>query len=252
MSAHRNSVPLGAAFVLWAVAGVATAAPHAGDVQLHGRPGSIGLNDSLFLADFGDLPGGPFRTTNPGFDVDLELGPLGPGNWLRYEMLGALHFWDGAQWTAPLGGVSFRLDDALGSAANPADDTVIDGDGVVAKRRGIVGEIDSGGALHEHLTMGLRLGDGTLGAPVGAYFVSLRVFETLANDDAPLRYSAPFAFVLNRGLTSTAFDLAVDAAPAPVPLPGAIVCASSALLVLAGRRRSASINPPSTSRGAQA
>lgn len=236
MTAHRHSLPLAAAFALWSAAGIATAAPHAGDVQPHGRPGSIGLNDSHFVADFGDLPGGPFRTTNPGFDVDVDLGPLGPGNWLRYEVLGTLRFWNGTQWTAPIGGESFRLDDALGTA-DPGDDTIVDANGVVAKPTGIVGEIDAGGGLHEHLTMGLRLTNGTLGGALGAYFVSLRLFETLANDDTALRYSAPFAYVFNRGLSTDAFNAAVDAAPAPVPLPGALVCAGSAVLALASRRR---------------
>ncbi len=213
------------------------AAPHAGDVQSHGRDGSIGLNDTLFVGDFGDLPGGLFRSTNPGFDVDVDLGPLGAGNWLRYEALGALGFWNGVAWVAPIAGESFRIDDALASTANPADDTVIDGNGVAARPVGIIGEIDEDGGLHEHLTFGLRSGSGTLGGTTGAYLVTLRLLETPANDNTVLRYSAPYTLIMNRGLSANDLDLAVTAAPAPVPLPAALPLVLTGLAMLRGMHR---------------
>lgn len=236
--AHLNiALRLCALLLLAGASNPTVAAPHAGDVQPHGRDGSIGINDTLFVGDFGDLPGGPFRSTIPGFDVDVDLGPLGAGNWLRYEALGALSFWNGAAWVAPVAGETFRIDDALASTANPADDTVINGEGVVARAVGIIGEVATNGGLHEHLTFGLRSANGTLGGTIGAYLVTLRLLETPANDDTVLRYSAPYVQVMNRGLSANDFDTAVAAAPAPVPLPAALPLMLTGLALVRGFRR---------------
>lgn len=205
---------------------------HAGDVQPFVSNGAIQLNATLFEADFSDLPGGAFGTDDPGYDANTALGAFTAGNWLQFEGMGVLKFWNGAQWGAPAAGETFRIDDALGLPSDLNDDTIFSGNGVT-KPIGVIGEIDLAGDLHEHLDMSIRTSGGVLGGSVGAYWITLRLIETAPFSNIALKTSAPFDIIFNRGLAPAGFEAAVAA----VPLPPAAFLFGSALLGLCGLRR---------------
>lgn len=204
---------------------------HDGDIQPFLADGVIHLNGTLFAADFGDLGGGVFRTDDPGYDADTVKGAFTPGNWLQFEGLGRLKFWNGTAWGAPVAGETVRIDDALGDNTDPTDDTVFSGSGVT-ESFGVIDELDLGGDVHQHLEMAVRNSGGDLGGSVGAYWIVLRLLETAPSDTTALHTSAPLNLVFNRGLSDADFEVAVSA----VPLPAAAYLLGSALLGLGALR----------------
>lgn len=207
---------------------------HAGDIQPWLENGQIQLNANLFEADFGDLSGGLYRTDDPGFDANTTLGAFGAGNWLWFQGLNSLKFWDGASWSNSVpNGEHIQIDDALGNTSvfttsgttNPA---------------GVIGEFDTFGDIHEHLDMSIYNASNSLGGTVGAYWITLQLFETLPETPAALRSSASFDIIFNRGLNTVAFEAAVaQAAVSSVPLPATVWMFVSALMgwLSLGRRR---------------
>lgn len=197
---------------------------HEGDVNPWKVGTEIYLNANVFEADFGDLSGGPFRTSSPGFDVDIAQGPFGAGNWLRYEALGALQFWNGSIWSNALpGNETLSIEDALGET------TVFSAAGV-SNPIGVVDQIDTAGGVHQHLQFSLR-NPNALGGSVGAYWISFQLFETAANSLEPLtQASAPISIFFNRGMDHEDFDLAIDNAVSAVPLPSSIWMFGSAVI----------------------
>lgn len=216
---------------------------HEGDVQPWKVGSQVYTNGELFEADFGDLPGGLFRTDDPGFDVDTALGAFGAGNWLRFQGLGSLSFWDGSSGSSDsswsntvLNGEYIQFEDVLGNQ------TTFSTSGV-SNPVGVIDQLDSAGDLHSHLDMSIRNASNALGGSVGAYWVTLQLFETAPYSLVPVSdFSAPFSIIFNRGMQTAAFETAVSAALAPVPIPSAIWLFGSAVVgLVVSRRRPSSV-----------
>jgi len=207
---------------------------HAGDIQPWKANGQIELNATLFEADFGDLSGGLYRTDDPGYDAATDSGAFGAGNWLWVTGLDSLKFWDGLVWANSVpNGEYIGLTDALDNV------TTISSFGV-QNAFGVIGEFDSTGDIHEHLDMAIFNSADVRGGSVGAYWITLQLFESLPNSQEALATSSRFDIIFNRGLGHEAFETAVSATTSPVPLPGAAWLFASALVGLlgAGNRRS--------------
>jgi hypothetical protein len=198
---------------------------HEGDVNPWKVGNEIFVNATVFEANLGDLSGGPYRTSSPGFDVDTAQGPFGAGNWLRYEALGALQFWNGSIWSNNLpGNETLSIEDALGET------TVFSATGA-SNPIGVIDQIDTAGGVHQHLQFSLRNAANQLGGSVGAYWISFQLFETAADSLEPLtQASAPISIFFNRGMDHEDFDLAIDNAVSAVPLPSSLWMFGSALM----------------------
>lgn len=204
---------------------------HAGDIQPSKGNGNIELNATLFEADFGDLSGGKFRTDDPGFDADTDHGAFGDGNWLWFQGVGSLKFWNGSIWSnALLNGERIEIEDALGNI------TTFNASGV-SNPFGVVGAFDNTGDIHEHLDFSIRNASNALGGSVGAYWITLQLFETAPNSQVALASSRNFDIIFNRGLSKDDYEAAVSA----VPVPAAVWMFGSALMgwLWTGRRRHA-------------
>ncbi|CAE6507256.1 conserved exported hypothetical protein [Nitrosomonas nitrosa] len=181
---------------------------HEGDIQPWKVGAEIFVNSNLFEPDFGDIGGGLYTTDEPGFDVNIAKGAFTPGNWLRFQPVGQLQFWNGTEWstTAP-NGERIEITDALGNAISFRADGVND-------TPGVIGEVDSDGGLHEHLgKISIFDASNALGGSVGAYRIQLKLFESQANSDTSVSIAtSPIAIVFNRGLEQEKFELAVSAA----------------------------------------
>lgn len=181
---------------------------HEGDIQPWRIGAEIFLNNHIFEADFGDLPGGTFNTDDPGIDVNVAKGSFTPGNWLRFQPVGQLLFWNGSEWvpTVP-NGERIELKDA--------QDQIISfrSDGGVDNKSAVIGEIDSEGGLHDHLDFSIYDASNTLSGSVGAYRIQVRLFETKPQNDLSVSIAtSPISIVFNRGLEQDKFELAIAAA----------------------------------------
>ncbi|MDO9160929.1 MAG: hypothetical protein Q8N35_08275 [Methylococcaceae bacterium] len=183
---------------------------HATDIQPWKADGQVFINSNLFETDFGDLTGGDYLTDEPGFVVDISQGAFTPGNWLQFQGLGTLKFWDGLTWNNNVpNGEYVDIESLDGSVTSFS----VSG---VSNPIGLVGQFDSDGFLHSHLDMSIRTASNVLGGSVGAYWIELQLFETLANSNLPVSIaSAPFSLIFNRGLDSVAYETAVSAVPVP-------------------------------------
>jgi hypothetical protein len=181
---------------------------HAGDIQPWRIGAEIFVNSTLFETDFGDLGGGPFATDDPGVDVNVQQGAFTPGNWLRFQPVGQLLYWNGTQWseTTP-NGERIEVTDALSN-------TISFRAGGVGETAGVIGEIDSNGGLHEHLgSFAIFDASNTPNGSTGAYRIQFKLFESAPQSDTSVSIAAtPIAIVLNRGLASENFESAVAAA----------------------------------------
>jgi len=180
---------------------------HEGDIQPWRVGAEIFVNSALFEADFGDLGGGPFVTDEPGVDVNIQTGTFTPGNWLRYQPVGQLLFWDGTQWTDGVpNGERIEITDVLSNV------TSFSADGV-SETAGVIGEADSNGSVHEHLSFAIFDASNTPNGSAGAYRIQLKLFESLPQSDLSVSIAAtPIAIVFNRGLETDSYELAVSAA----------------------------------------
>lgn len=180
---------------------------HKNDIHPWRIGAEIFVNRDLFETDFGDLRGGPYVTDNPGVDVNVARGAFTPGNWLRFQPVGRLQFWNGSEWTTQVpNGERVEVIDALG---NP----IVFGVDGVSDRPAIIGQIDSAGGLHEHLDFSVFNATNTLGGSAGAYRIQLRLFESQPNSDVSVSIAtSPIAIVFNRGLPHEGFEKAVSAA----------------------------------------
>ncbi len=203
--------------------GAWAAEQHHEDIQPWLAQGKVQLNNTLFEADFGDLGGGLYKTDDPGFDVDEAKGGFTPGNWLRFEGIGSLKYWGGSSWSSSLvNGEEIRIEDALGNI------TVFDGAGVT-NPVGVISDVDSNGDVHTHIDMSIWDNTGNLGGTVGAYWVSLKLFDTLPNDATPVSEASDVInLIFNRGLDHEDYEAAVAA----VPVPAAVYLFISALFGL--------------------
>lgn len=180
---------------------------HTEDIQPWRIGAEIFVNSTLFETDFGDLSGGPFVTDDPGVDVNIQKGTFTPGNWLRFQPVGQLLYWDGEQWRESVpNGERIEVTDALNTAIS------FNASGV-SETAGVIGEIDSGGGLHEHLSFRIFDVSNTPNGSPGAYRIQLKLFESAPQNNTSVSVAAsPIAIVLNRGLAPEHFESAVSAA----------------------------------------
>jgi len=179
---------------------------HAGDLQPWRQGAEIFLNSQLFEVDLGDLGGGPFATDDPGIDVNIEKGAFNPGNWLQFQAVAPLQFWDGDEWTTSMpNGEHINLVDAL-------DQTIrIDGHDI-SNNLAVIGEFEANGGLHTHVDFSLQDASNTLNGSQGAYRIELKLFESAANSELSVSYAAkPVVIVFNQGLAEAEFEHAVEA-----------------------------------------
>jgi hypothetical protein len=79
----------------------------------------------------------------------------------------------------------------------------------------VVGQFDSAGDIHEHLDFTIYNSSNVKGGSVGAYWITLSLFESAANSTTPLASSEAFSIIFNRGLSHEAYESAVSAVPVP-------------------------------------
>lgn len=208
---------------------------HEGDIELAVEAGKIVVEGAahfhgqdglaIFEGDFGDLAGGPYRTDDPGFDsADNTFSPLALVN---YQALGALQFWDGSTWSSTVPAQEYvRLDGNLG------EETRWTTSGLLGDATGLIGQAGANGKIHEHLDLRV-VGSGV--PSLGAYLIQLQVKAD------GLSASDPFYVVLNRGLSSEAFEASVTALATPVPEPStwSLIAVGLAVAGVVVRRRAA-------------
>ncbi len=190
---------------------------------------------AIFLADFQDLPGGAFKTKNPGFQAIQNA--LSPNEPISYRALGVLKYWSttASAWeTAPattritlFGG----LDLSSGVFNNPAQcngqllcfsdaaqgtgkSTQFTGAGIQGAPELLLDVASNQGALHTHLNFFLENAQGQLGGPDGAYLVEMQVFSRSRSTP-----SAPFLVMFNAGLSNESFTAALSALVKTVSKP---------------------------------
>jgi len=180
---------------------------HEGDFQPWRIGAEIFLNEKVFEADLGDIRGGPYSTDDPGFDIDIAKGAFTPGNWLRFQPVGRLLFWNGTEWSTSVPNEErIEITDALNNTISFRTDGV-------SNTLGVIGQIGSDGGLHEHMQMSLLDASNALGGSVGAYRIQFKLFESAANSDTSVSIAtSPIAVIFNRGLEEEKFELAVSAA----------------------------------------
>ncbi len=179
----------------------------------------------IFVADFGDFQGGPFRSDNPGFRA--AAGHLPANLLLRYRALGTLEFWDPASpgWAVSVpGDARLRLAGGLRQDLNFSNDPAVCGGlpfctvtefaesstlfttgGIAGDASLIIDATDRTGALHTHHDFQVEGPDGALGGPTGIYLVEMQI------EADGLLASRPFYFMFNRGLSTAAFGDALSA-----------------------------------------
>lgn len=177
------------------------------DIQPWRIGAEIFVNSNLFETDFGGGLGSPYATENPGVDVNVAKGAFTPGNWLRFQPVGQLHFWNGHEWTAHVpDGERIEVVDARGNIIEFGADGV-------SETAAIIGEIDSFGGLHEHIDFSILNASNALGGSTGAYRIQLRLFESQADSDVSVSIAtSPISIVFNRGLEHEDFEIAASAA----------------------------------------
>jgi len=180
---------------------------HADDIQPWRVGAEIFTQSALYETDFGDLGGGEFVTDDPGVDVNVQEGGFTPGNWLRFQPVGQLLFWDGAQWTdAVPNGERIEITDVLSNVASYST-------GGVSETAGVIGEVDSSGGVHEHLSFAIFDASNVPNGSTGAYRIQFKLFESLPQSAMSVSIAAsPVAIVFNRGLDTESYELAVSAA----------------------------------------
>jgi hypothetical protein len=170
----------------------------------------------IWPADFGDLPGGPHSTDDPGFQA--FAGTLLAGERIFYRPLGTALHWNPASrlWQAAPAGTSIRIEGTVPSeiaiAALVFNDpaalvqyeyystpTSITGQGIVGPLTKMVDEAASNGAFHTHLNWFIE-GD----RPAGAYLAQMQLFDP----SGKYGDSTPFFVLFNHGLNRSDYESA--------------------------------------------
>lgn len=192
----------------------------------------------IFEGDFGDLEGGPYKTDDPGFLADS--GNFLPGTILGYRAQGTLQYWNGSSWGAVAGQERVYLTDAF------EEDSIFALSGVSGKTIGLIDQVGSDGVLHAHVDYSIENSLGVGNPSIGAYLIQLSVVALDENFNQASTYgeSQPFYVVFNRGLSSQAFESAIDARVEAVPIPAAGPLLGSVLALgfgVARRRRARNV-----------
>lgn len=179
----------------------------------------------IFIADFQDLTGGPFKTKNPGFQS--VLNSLQADELVSYRALGKLNYWaaNATSWSAAPKDTQIRLFGGLDAQTSIINDsrqcggqlfcfsglgtdqsTVFSANGILAKPELGVDITNNIGILHTHLSFFLENQQGELGGPTGAYLIEMQVFSNFH----PI-LSEPLLVLFNAGLTQNEFSKALQA-----------------------------------------
>ena len=174
----------------------------------------------IFESEFGEL-GNPYATDDPGFVV--EDGTFSAGQLLGFEGLGPLQFWNGSQWTVPVGGESIEVIDVLSDRY--FFDALSSPSGV-----GFVDAADPEGGIHSHVEFEIGAGAGT--PTSGAYLIELALSGYEA-DQITQAYadSESFFIAFNLGMDEVAFEASIDAL-ASIPLPAGLPLMLSGMIGL--------------------
>lgn len=184
----------------------------------------------LFEVEFGEL-GNPFGTDDPGFEIEDGNGIA--GTILGFNVLDSLWKWDGAGWTDSGFDEVLTITDVLSNNALVSAN-------IGAGLSGLIDQFDSEGGVHSHVEFEIS---STSGTPMdGAYLLELSLMGRESDGTTPVyNDSDPFliAFHLDNGgaFGEEAFEGAVDALLAPVPIPGAAWLLGSAILAAGGVSR---------------
>ncbi len=181
----------------------------------------------IFPADFRDLPGGDFKTRNPGFQSIRES--LLPNELIGYRALGRLKYWDPSlsAWQDAPPHVQIRLFGGLEASIDLLKDfskcagqlicfsdknfgvdgsTIFTGSGIKGSKELVVDITSTTGILHTHLSFFLENQFNQLDGPVGAYLVELQLIS-----NARFFPSDPFLVLFNAGLDIPQFAAALIA-----------------------------------------
>lgn len=191
-----------------------------------------GTGTTIVPADFGDFAGGPHRTDDPGWVINI--GGFENDELLWFRALGAMQFWDREQqlWlNEPPSGERVRYfgivppDVQLSGTEEEqtfySNGTIWTGEGFEGPVEGLIEPYVNG--LHAHLDFCLEDGDqrcaeqsaAPTGSPaVGAYLIEMQLFSTaLAANGTQQKYfdSDPVKVMLNNGLLADECNTAIDA-----------------------------------------
>ena len=158
----------------------------------------------LFIADFGDLGGGPFGTDDPGYQA--QSGTFTPNVILGYQATDQLRFWNGSQWTTALpDNERITYMDALGTT------TSWDGAGV-SNADGAIDQVGGDGSIHSHLDFTIGKTSGSGDPSTGAYLIELSLISYNGLGGPVVhQLSDPFRIVFNNQMSANDFDQAVAA-----------------------------------------
>ena len=194
----------------------------AGTLPTEGETGK-----AIFVADFQDLPGGDFKTKNPGFQAIKNA--LSANEPVSYRALGSLKYWgvNASTWEAAPANTQITLFGGLdlnsgifnnptqcngqlicfeGDAQGTGKSTQFTGAGIQGAPELLVDVANNQGVLHTHLSFFLENQQGQLGGHEGAYLIEMQVFSRLRSTP-----SAPFLVVFNAGLSKEGFAAALSA-----------------------------------------
>lgn len=181
----------------------------------------------IFPADFRDLPGGDFKTRNPGFQ-SIQNSLL-PNELIGYRALGKLRYWAPAlsAWHDAPPHVHIRLFGGLEASTDLLNDfskcagqlicfsdksfgidgsTIFTGSGIKGSKELVVDITNTAGILHTHLSFFLENQFNQTDGPVGAYLIELQLLS-----NARFFPSDPFLVLFNAGLDIDQFSAALIA-----------------------------------------
>ncbi len=212
---------------------------HEGDIELEIEAGKLhvhgaaetafGTGYAIFEGSFTTALAGPrWRTTNPGFDS--ASGTFQSTDMVYFSAWGTLAFWDGDSWenTAPKGEV-IVIRDSL-------DETVTVSTSGITSSEFFTGFISDGGptgSIHQHISFTVQTTPLGSQPTIGAYRIGLQITSPQYES------SDPFYLVLNRGLSSEAFEESVHALAVPEPSTYAMMGLGLGLIGFLARRRMA-------------
>lgn len=206
---------------------------------------------TIVSANFGDFPGGPHKTDDPGWVVGA--GDLLGGEFLWFRALGSLRFWDKEQqlWLDnPPNEERVRYFGAIPPEVvinGTAEENAYYAEGTIWSAEGLEGPLEApieqaadvtvGDAIHAHLDFCVEdsTGDCTIpqlgftGSPaIGAYLIEIQIFSNAATENGlQQKYfdSPPVKILLNNGLVADECSAAIGA----LVIPNTVVDDSEAL-----------------------
>ena len=191
---------------------------------------------AIVSANFGDFPGGPHKTDDPGWVV--SAGDLLGGEFLWFRALGSLRFWDKDQqrWLDnPPNEARVRYFGAIPPEvviSGTAEENAFYAQGTIWSADGVEGPIEApieqaadieiGDAIHAHLDFCVEdsSGDCTIpqvgftGSPaIGAYLIEIQLFSNAVSANGQQKYldSPPIKVLLNNGLVAEECTSAIGA-----------------------------------------